>query len=162
MTRAQSCRLAFVLPLAAAVLLLGAAHRLSRRADANIRHCAACMRAARDLAPYIASLRAYEAALARFTAAGGSGATPAMPLGIPPAQRATTRGEAADGWIPVRETFSWPALKTGQAFAVLEAFTAPAAHLWRVDALALRALPDGEQASLDITLAGAEAAPAQE
>lgn len=156
MKHKTACRLAFVLPLCLSALLLVAARGHLRRAEANRRECAACAHTLESLAPYLAQVRAYEAAKARLAGNGAAAKTPEPRLGVPPAERASERGKAVDGWVPVRETYSWPSLKTGQALAVLEDFTSDGGSRWRISSLHLAALPDGENASLAVTLETAE------
>ena len=154
MKHGTACRLALALPLCASVLLLGAAHGLLRRAEAARRECAACSHALESLSPLLEEVYAYGAVKAALRDAGGGGPAPEPRLGVPPAERATAREAVRDGWVAVRETFSWPSLKTGQAFAVLESFAS--AEPWRIAALRLAALPDGENASLSVTLESVE------
>ena len=153
MKHQTACRLAFALPLCTAALLLVAVRGLLHRAEANRRECAACAHALESLAPFLEEVRAYEDAKADMRDAGAE-PVPALRLGIPPAERTTSREAAADGWVGVRETFSWATLKTGQAFAVLESFAS--AKPWRIAAVRLSTLPDGENASLSVTLENAE------
>ena len=138
-------------------VLLGVATRaLVRRSKDTLRECALCAQAAESLAPYLETVRAYDAAKARLRDAGSIAKVPEPPLGVPQAERASERGTAIDDFIAIRETFSWPSLKTGQAFAILESFSASGP--WRIAAVRLRALPDGENASLSVTLECAEPA----
>ena len=148
--------IALAIPLCASLIALAIARSLERRAEANRGECAACARAAESLAPYLAKAKAYETAKARLRDAGPIAKAPEPPLGVPPAERATERGTPMDGFASVRETFSWPSLKTGQAFAVLESFSS--ASPWRIATMRLKALPDGENASLSVTLEGVEPA----
>ncbi len=153
MKHKTACRLALVLPLCASVLLLVAARAHLHRAEANRRECAACARTLESLMPLLSEVCAYEDVKANMRDAGAQ-PTPTPRPGIPPAERATSRAAAVDGWVAVRETFSWSSLKTGQAFAVLESFAS--ANPWRIAAVRLSALPDGENASLSVTLESAE------
>ena len=158
MRHKTACRLALVLPLCASAYLLVAARGHLRRAEANRRECAACAHTMESLAPYLAPVRAYETAKARLPRGETVAKAPEPRLGVPPAERASERGKAVDGWVSVRETYSWPALKTGQALAVLESFTSDTCDRWRISSLRLVALPDGENASLAVTLETAEPA----
>ncbi len=148
-------------PLLLALLLLGATHVLRQRTAANVRECAACGTAVESLSPYLEKVRAYDAVKARLRAAAAT-TVPEPRLGVPSAERATERTGSIDGWLAVRETFSWQSLKTGQAFAVLESFTSAEAGPWRIAELRLAALPDGENASLSVRLESAELAPGLE
>ncbi len=150
MSQRRSHLLVYAIPLAACTVLGAATLTLLRRCKDNWRECAACSRAAESLAPYLETVRAYDAVKARLRETGPHAKVPEIPLGVPPAGRATERGTAKDGFVPVSEKFSWPSLKTGQAFAVLESFAS--ASPWRIAELSLSALPDGENASLSVTL----------
>ena len=162
MTHKTACRLALVLPLCVSAYLLFVARGHLHRAEANKRECAACAHTLESLAPYLAQVRAYEAAKARLAGDGTEAKAPEPRLGVPPAERSSERGKAVDGWVPVRETYSWPSLKTGQALAVLEAFSSNGGSRWRISSLRLSALPDGENASLAVTLETAEPEAARE
>ena len=151
----STIRLAIAVPLCASLALLVAARLLQRRTEANLRECAVCRQSAESIAPYLAEVQAYEAAKAGLDGALTTAKAPEPPMGVPPAERATERGTAIDGFVSVRETFSWQSLKTGQAFAVLESFAS--ASPWRMAALRLRTLPDGENSSLSVTLECVEA-----
>ena len=153
-------RVAVGAPLLLSLALCGAAHSLRQRTAANVRECAACAKAAESLAPYLAQIRAYDAVKSRLRASAAE--IPVPRLGVPPAERATERGAAMDGWVAVRETYSWTSLKTGQAFAVLESFSSAEVAPWRMASLRLEALPDGENASLSVTLERAEPEPRRE
>ncbi len=152
----STLRMAVAIPLIACVLFGSAARMLVQRAKSNWRECAACAQATQSLSPYLKAVRAYDAAKARLRDAESSAKIPETPLGVPQAERTTERGAAIDGFVSVRESFSWQSLKTGQAFAVLESFSAASA--WRIAAMRLKALPDGENASLSVTLEGVEPA----
>jgi hypothetical protein len=152
----STLRLAIAIPLVATVLFGAGTRMLLRRSRDNWRECALCAQAAESLSPYLEKVRAYDAAKTRLRDAGSTASVPEFPLGIPPAERATERGTAIDGFVSVRESFSWQSLKTGQACAVLESFSS--ASSWRIAAVRLRALPDGENASLSVTLECAELA----
>ncbi len=143
-------RLLIAVPLCASLIALAITCSLQRRTEANWRECEACVRAAESLAPYLKSVRAYDAAKARLLKSEPLAKVPELPLGVPPAGRATERGTAKDGFASVSEKFSWPSLKTGQAFAVLESFAS--ASPWRIATLNLKALPDGVNSSLSVTL----------
>ena len=150
--------LACFIPLVVCVLFGAATRELLRRAKDNWRECTACARAAESLAPYLETVRAYNDAKARLLASGPVRPPEPRP-GVPPAKRSNERGPVIDGWSGLQETFSWPSLKTGQAFAVLESFTSAEAGPWRIAELNLAALPDGENASLTVRLESA--APAE-
>ena len=143
-------RLLIAIPLCASLIVLAITRSLQRRTDANWRECEACARTVESLAPYLKSVRAYEAAKARLLKSEPLAKVPELPLGVPPAGRATERGTAKDGFVSVSEKYSWPSLKTGQAFAVLESFAS--ATPWRIAAVNLKALPDGVNSSLAVTL----------
>ncbi len=161
MKHRKSILLAYFVPLVVCVLFCAATRELLRRAKDNWRECAACARAAESLAPYLEAVRAYDGAKARLRAAGAV-RPPEPPLGVPPAKRSNERGPVIDGWSGLQETFSWPSLKTGQAFAVLESFTSAEAGPWRIAELNMAALPDGENASLSVRLESAVPAAWQE
>ena len=161
MTQRASFRLLVAVPLLLALLLCGATHAIRLRTEANVRECAACVQAATSLAPYLEAVRAYDAAKARLQAAGPVRPPEPRP-GVPPAKRFNERGPVLDGWSPLKAEYTWPSLKTGQAFAVLESFTSAEAGPWRIVELSLTALPDGENASLSVRLESAEPAPGQE
>jgi hypothetical protein len=152
----STLRMAVAIPLIACVLFGVAAHILVQRSTRNWHECEACAQAAATLSPYLTAVRAYDAAKARLRDAGSIAKVPETPLGVPQAERTTERGNAIDGFVSVRETFAWPSLKTGQAFAVLESFSS--ASQWRLAAMRLKALLDGESASLSVTLEGVEPA----
>ena len=149
------------IPLVACAVFCLAALVLLRRSKDNWRECAACARAAESLAPYLETVRAYNDAKARLLAAGPVRPPEPRP-GVPPAKRSNERGPVIDGWSGLQETFSWPSLKTGQAFAVLESFTSAEAAPWRIAELNMAALPDGENASLSVRLESAAPAAWQE
>ena len=149
-SNSSTLRLLVVIPLCASVIVLAITRSLQRRTEANWRECEACARTAESLVPYLKSVRAYEAAKARLRETGPLAKVPEIPMGVPPAGRATERGTAKDGFASVSEKFSWPTLKTGQAFAVLESFAS--ASPWRISAVNLKALPDGVNSSLSVTL----------
>ena len=157
--QAFNLRLALAIPLCASLVVLVAARLLHQRTKANWRECGACARTAESLAPYLDFVQAYEAVKARLHEAGPISKVPEPPLGLPQAGRATEHGTAIDGFASVRETFSWPSLKTGQAFAVLEAFAS--AKAWRIAKVSLKAMPDGENSSLSVTLECVEPAEGQ-
>ncbi len=148
--QAFNLRLAIAIPLCASLVVLVAAHMLHQRAKANWRECAACERTAESLAPYLDSVQAYEAVKARLRETEQLVNPPEPPMGVPPAGRAREIGEAIDGFQSVRDDFVWPSLKTGQAFAVLEAFAS--AKAWRIAKVSLKAMPDGENSSLRVTI----------
>ena len=150
----STLRLVIAIPLIATVLFGATTRMLLRRSNDNWRECALCAQAAESLSPHLKAVRAYDAAKARLRDAGSIAKVPEPPLGIPQAGRGTERGTAIDGFVSARETSSWPSLKTGQAFAVLESFST--AKPWRIAAVRLKALPDGENASLSVTLECAE------
>ncbi len=152
----STIRMAIAIPLIACVLFGAAARILVRRSKHNWRECEMCAQAVESLSPSLKAVRAYDAAKARLRETASSGKMPAVPLAVPQAERSTERGTAIDGFVSVRETFSWPSLKTGQAFAVLESFSS--ASSWRIAAMRLKAMPDGENASLSVTLEGVEPA----
>ena len=146
----STLRLLIAIPLCASIIVLAITRSLQRRTDANWRECEACVRAAKSLAPYGEALRAYEAAKARLLKSEPLAKVPELPLGVPPAGRAREIGSAIDGYMSVRDDFVWPSLKTGQAFAVLEAFAS--AKAWRIAKVGLKAMPDGENSSLRVTI----------
>lgn len=148
-------------PLLATVVILCVANSLSRSAAEKDREYTASLHAAEGLAPYAEELAGYFAAGAALRDCLTNSPLPALPLGVPPPERQTLRADkAVDGWISVRERFSWSEIKSGQAFAVLASFTAPEVKTWRIASLDLSALPDGENASFSVVLENAE--PAQE
>ena len=146
----STLRLLIAIPLCASLIVLAITRSLQRRTDANWRECEACARTVESLSPHLKSVRAYEAAKARLRETGPRAKVPEIPLGIPPAGRATERGTAKDGFVAVNEKFSWPSLKTGQAFAILESFAS--ASPWRIATVNLKAFPDGVNSSLSVTL----------
>ncbi len=148
--------MAVAIPFIACVLFGAAARILVRRSRGHWRECAACAQATQSLSPYLKAVYDYDAVKARLRDAESIAKIPETPLGVPQAERTTERGTAVDGFVSVRESFSWPSLKTGQAFAVLELFSS--ASSWRIAAMRLKALPDGENASLSVTLEGVEPA----
>ena len=150
----STLRMAVTIPLIACALFGAAARILVFRSKNNWRECAACAQAAESLSPYLKAVHAYDATKARLREEESIATLPETPLGLPKAERTTERGTAIDGFVSVRETFSWPELKTGQAFAVLESFSS--ASSWRIAAMRLKALPNGENASLSVTLEGVE------
>ena len=152
----STLRMAVAIPLIACVLFGVAAHILVQRSTRNWHECEACAQAAETLSPYLKAVRAYDAVKARLREAESRATLPEMPLGVPQAERTTERGTAIDGFVSVRETFSWQSLKTGQAFAVLESFSS--ASSWRIAAMRLKAMPDGESTSLSVTMEGVEPA----
>ena len=152
----STIRMAVAIPLVACVLFGAAARILVRRSKDNWSECEACAQATQSLSPYLKAVRAYDTAKERLREVALSEKAPAIPLGVPQAERSTERGTAIDGFASVRETFSWPSLKIGQAFAVLESFSSASA--WRIAAMRLKALPDGENASLSVTLEGVKPA----
>ncbi len=152
----STLRMAIAIPLIACVLFGAAARILVRRSKDNWRECEVCAQAAESLSPYLNAVRAYNTAKVHLREAASSAKVPATPLAVPQAERTTERGTAIDGFVAVHETFSWQSLKTGQAFAVLESFSSASA--WRIAAVRLKALPDGENASLFVTLEGVEPA----
>ena len=154
--KSSVCLRAAAGPLCASLAMLALTGTIQRRAESNLRECALCAQAAESLVPYLETVGAYEAAKARLHNAVSVAKVPEPRLGVPPAERASDRRTAIDGFVAVRETFSWPSLKTGQAFAVLESFSS--ASPWRIAAVRLRALPDGDNASLSVTLECAEPA----
>lgn len=155
-SNSSTLRMAVAVPLIACVLFGAAAHILVGRSKDNWRECAACAQATQSLSPYLKAVHDYGAAKARLREAESDATLPETPLGVPQAERTTERGTAIDGFVSVRESFSWPSLKTGQAFAVLESFSS--ASSWRIAAMRLKAMPDGENASLSVTLEGVEPA----
>ncbi len=159
MTLQTSYRQAVAIPLILTLLLLVAARALRQRTAANVRECAACATAAQSLAPYLEQARNYDAVKTRLQEKPVAAVLPELPLGVPPAEHSSERGSSIDGWVAIREFFTWPTLKTGQAFAILEAFSSAKAAPWRIAALRLEALPDGENALLSVTLERVESAP---
>ena len=155
----STLRLLFAIPLCASLIVLAITRALQRRTEVNWRECEACARAADSLTPYLESVRAYDDAKARLRETGPLAKAPELPLGVPPAGRATERGTPKDGFVPVSEKYTWPSLMTGQAFAVLDSFAS--ANPWRIAAVNLKALPDGENSSLSVTLECAVPANAQ-
>lgn len=149
--RASAIRIALAIVSVAA---LAASMRLASRAAAIERECASCAEVAESLAPYVGAVRGY--ANARDAFADAAPAIPAPRLGLPAVSRDVVRGPVAiDGWVPVRVTYSWQSIGTGQAFAALDSFTAEG--FWTVTALRLEAM-DAGTASLSVTLEGAERA----
>lgn len=143
-------RLLIAIPLCASLLVLAVTRSLQRRTEANWRECRACAQAAESLGPFLKAVHAYDAAKAQLRETGPLAKVPELPMGVPPAGRATERGTAKDGFVSVSEKFSWPSLKTGQAFAVLESFSS--ASPWRIASVNLKVLPDGVNSSLSVTL----------
>ncbi len=155
MSRRKSHLLVYAISLVVCEDLGVATHSLLHRSKDNWRVCSACSRAAESLAPYLETVRAYEAVKARLRDAGPLDKALGPRLGVPPAKRSNERGPVIDGWSGLQETFSWPSLNTGQAFAVLESFTSSEAGPWRIAELSLSALPDGENTSLSVRLESA-------
>ena len=94
-------RLLIAVPLCASLIALAITCSLQRRTEANWRECEACVRAAESLAPYLKSVRAYDAAKVRLLKSEPLAKVPELPLGLPPAGRATERGTAKDGFVSV-------------------------------------------------------------
>ncbi len=157
MRRQTSIALAWAVPICAALVLNWSARALLRKANANRNECGACVLAEESLRPYLAAIRDYKMAKGRLLTMPPGGAPEVRP-GVPPAERTTSRDDPCDGWVAVRERYSWRSLEKGKAFAALEAFTSADAGRWRMASLFIEALPDGGNVSLAVTLETAEPA----